>query len=129
MNLFINPISENITLFVIENGEVRHTSTIPKVKDYDAFPEEVNTLILRHNIDTIWCVVGPGAFTRMRIVTLTLNTFSMVKKITLKGCHFFEIINHPNPILIANNHEYIVLGKDGPILIEKTTLDTEKTYS
>lgn len=57
MILFINPISENIKVFIVENGEVRHTSTIPKGKDYDAFPETVNDSIHRHNIDTIWCVV------------------------------------------------------------------------
>lgn len=129
MILFINPISENITLFVIENGEVRQTSTIPKWKDYDRFPEEVNDTINRHNIDMIWCVTWPWAFTRMRIVTLTLNTVSLVRKIPLKGCHFFEIINHPNPILIANNREYIVLKEDNPILVEKSELKWEESYS
>jgi hypothetical protein len=62
----------------------------------------------------------------MRIVTLTLNTISLVKNIPLKGCHFFEIINHPNPLLIANNHEYIILGENGPELREKAVLISHK---
>ncbi|GAB0175280.1 MAG: hypothetical protein HHAS10_11590 [Candidatus Altimarinota bacterium] len=128
MILFVNPIGQEIRLFVIENGEVRHTSTIPKGNDYNMFPEEVTTIINRHNIDTIWCIVGPGSFTRMRIVTLTLNTISLVKKIPLKGVHFFEIINHPNPILIANEREYIILGEDGPFLIEKSQLKNKESY-
>ena len=59
MILFINPLSEDIHFFVIDIGEVvevRHTSTTPKGKDYDAFPEHIHDLINRHNIDTIWCV-------------------------------------------------------------------------
>lgn len=128
MVLFINPISENILLFVIDHGEVRQTSTIPKGKDYDAFPEEVDRMIHRHNIDTIWCIVWPWSFTRMRIVTLTLNTFALTENIKLKGCHFFEIINHQNPILIANNREYIVLEDDRPTLKEKEQLKVGKEY-
>ncbi|MBP9812308.1 hypothetical protein KBC86_02920 [Candidatus Gracilibacteria bacterium] len=130
MILFINPISENICLFIVENGEVRHTSTIPKGKDYDAFPEMVNDIIDRQYIDTIWCVIGPGAFTRMRIVTLTLNTIAMVKNIPLKGCHFFEIVNSENPILRANDREYIFLDEAGiPSLSPKELIDPSKIYT
>ncbi len=130
MILFINPISENICLMIVENGEVRHTSTIPKGKDYDAFPEMVNDSIHRHNIDTIWCVVWPWAFTRMRIVTLTLNTIAMVKNIPLKGCHFFEIVNSENPILRANDREYILLDEDWiPSLSPKESIDPSKIYT
>ncbi len=132
MILFINPISENIHFFVIHIGEVvevRHTSTTPKGKDYDAFPDHVNELINRHNIDTIWCVLWPWAFTRMRIVTLTLNTIALVKNIALKGCHFFEIIKDSNPILIANNREYIILEKNTPLLREKSALNPSLRYT
>jgi hypothetical protein len=130
MILFINPISEDINLFVVENGEVRQSSTIPKGKDYDAFPEMVNDIIHRHNIDTIWCVVWPWAFTRMRIVTLTLNTIAMVKNIPLKGCHFFEILNSNNPILRANDREYILLDEMWvPSLSPIESIDPSKTYT
>lgn len=128
MILFINPISENIRLHVVEGVELRHTSTIPKWKDYDEFPEMLNDLLNRHNIDNIWCVIWPGAFTRMRIVTLALNTFAMVKNIPLKGGHFFDIIDHPNPILYANDREYILLGDNGPFLCEKESLNQQIQY-
>lgn len=132
MILFINPLSEDIHFFVIDIGEVvelRHTSTTPKGKDYDDFPEHIHDLINRHNIDTIWCVTWPWAFTRMRIVTLTLNTIALVKNIALKGCHFFEIIEENHPILIANNREYIILEENTPVLKEKNTLDQSLTYT
>ena len=65
----------------------------------------------------------------MRIVTLTLNTLALVKKVPLKGCHFFEIVNENHPILIANNREYIILEENTPVLKEKNTLDYSITYT
>jgi hypothetical protein len=114
MVLFINPISDSIELLIIdvEHGEVRHTSTIPKWRDYDEFPDAIVDTIDRHDIDTIWCITGPWAFTRMRIVTLTLNTLKLARDITLKWCHFFDIIDTPSPILRANDREYIMKESD-----------------
>jgi hypothetical protein len=132
MVLFINPISETIRIFVLEIGEVvevRHTSTIPKWNDYDEFLETINDIFLRHNIDSIWCVIWPWTFTRMRIVTLTLNTFSLVKNIELKACHFFDIVQGANPILQANDREYILLTENCPELKGPWDIESDTIYT
>lgn len=112
MILFINPISENIRIFHVGDISLRLLSEIPKNHDYDAFPEE----IVRHveqnvevgEIHQIWCIYGPGSFTRMRIVTLALNTLSLSKNVVLKGCHFFELIDSQyTPLLEINACEYL----------------------
>ena len=36
-------------------------------------------LIDQYVIEEIWCILGPGAFTRMRIVTLTLSTLTLTR--------------------------------------------------
>lgn len=48
----------------------------------------------------------------MRIVSLTLSTLILSRGIRVKGCHFFELIDHATGILRANEHEYIVAQKD-----------------
>jgi hypothetical protein len=54
----------------------------------------------------------------------------MVKNIPLKGCHFFEIVNRENPILRANDREYIVLDEMWiPSLSPKESIDPSKIYT
>ena len=108
MILYINPIGENIILLVIENSQIIWNFTIEKGDDFSQFPEKVIDIMNAFTIDMIWCICWPWAFTRMRIVTLTLNTLTLTKKIPLKWCHFFDIIDSENPILKANGTEYIV---------------------
>lgn len=108
MNLLINPISENIRLTLVESGKVVEDITIPKWKDFDMFPETLVEMVDRHDIDTIWCICGPAAFTRIRIVTLAINSLALVRNISLKWCHFFDIIDSTHPILKANDREYII---------------------
>ena len=56
-------------------------------------------------------VNGPGSFTAMRIVTLTINTLSFVHHTPLYGIDYFrlsEISGSPFPMLIrANRGEYL----------------------
>jgi hypothetical protein len=119
MILFIDPISENIRLSIIDDGELRHTSTPPKWRDYDELPDTIVDMMDRHDIDTIWCITGPWAFTRMRIVTLMLNSLKLTRKFELKGCHFFDIIDTSSPILKANDREYIIRSERWTQLINK----------
>lgn len=82
--LFINPIPETIDLFLVKNGSLTLLSSLPKGDDFSTFPDEVVRCVEERSIDEVWCIIGPGAFTRMRIVTLTLNTLHLTKHITLK---------------------------------------------
>ena len=118
--LFINPISSDITISLLEDSICRETHIIPKWDDFSQFPEKVIELVDAHSIKEIWCICGPGAFTRMRIVTLTLTTLRLSRAIRLKWCHFFSIIKEWIPILRANDREYIIeTAKWITTLIEK----------
>jgi tRNA A37 threonylcarbamoyladenosine modification protein TsaB len=69
------------------------------------------------DLEWIGCVVGPGGFTAMRIVTLTLNTIAYVKNIPLFSWSYFDLADISwvrEPILIkANRWEYLLRSKQG----------------
>jgi hypothetical protein len=120
MILFINPISKNITLALLEDWIQKEVINIIKGDDFSTFPDKVVEIVDLYNITEIWCLCGPGAFTRMRIVTLTLNTLVISRRIYLKWCHFFDIITDGrSPILRANDTEYIIGRAHEYNLIEK----------
>lgn len=108
MYLFIDPIGPNIVLTGIEWTMEMWTREIEKWGDFDYFPDELVDIVDNENIKEIWCVCGPAAFTRIRIVTLAINTLHLVREIPIKWCHFFDIIDTGNPILKANEREYII---------------------
>ena len=121
--LFINPISLDISLAILDKWVFQKGFTIPKGDDFSSFPDMLVDIVTRENIWEIWCICGPWAFTRMRIVTLACNTLRLTRWISLKWCHFFNIIDSDYPILRANDREYIIRGEDGdPIFIEKDLL-------
>ncbi len=68
-------------------------------------------------------VNGPGSFTAMRIITLTVNTLSFVHHIPLYGIDYFtlsELSMSGYPILLrANRGEYLIQKKKNtsPIFI------------
>jgi tRNA A37 threonylcarbamoyladenosine modification protein TsaB len=129
MVLFIDPISENITLTILENDNPIEYFTIKKWDDFSTFPEKVVEVVDLYSLTEIWCICGPGAFTRMRIVTLSINTLALSRWIKLKWCHFFDLIEWGyTPILRANDREYItrIWGRD--TLIDKTSLLPGKYY-
>lgn len=108
MELFINPVSENIEIFVLDGTEIVTQVSLPKWDDFSQFPEVIVWLLDKYAIEEIWCIVWPGAFTRMRIVTLTLSSLRLSRKITLKSCHFFDTVERWVGVLKANDREYIV---------------------
>jgi len=75
----------------------------------------------QYPINEICCLVGPGGFTLMRIVTLTLNALHMGRGIIIKGASFFEMIDKENyiPILDANPREYIIYQDKEYRILEK----------
>jgi hypothetical protein len=45
----------------------------------------------------------------MRVVTLAINAISYTRDITMKSCHFFDLISPSNqPIIEANPREYLI---------------------
>lgn len=81
---------------------------IPHGDDFSSFPKTIINIIEEETIEEIWCICGPGSFTRMRIITLVLNTLHLSKNIVVKWCHFFDLIQKWIPILEINTTEYII---------------------
>jgi hypothetical protein len=82
------------------------------VKNIDTastFPKMLVTIVDEYKTSDIWCVTGPGPFTLMRVVTLAINTITYTRDITVKSCHFFDLISPSNqPIIEANPREYLI---------------------
>ena len=59
---------------------------------------------------------GPGSFTAMRIITLTINTLSFVHHIPLYSVDYFmlgELSGWMYPLLLRANRGEYLLKKDG----------------
>lgn len=104
--LFIHPLGEDIHIHII--GDNPEQYSLSKHGDIaEDFPLFLNNIVWHHTIDEIWCIHGPGPFTLMRIITLSVNTLAFVKNIPLKSCHFFDIIQW-DAILEINREEYLI---------------------
>lgn len=108
MIVFINPLLSDITLFLIADGFCRENRTIVKWDDFLNFPDILIELIDTRTIDEVWVIQWPWAFTRMRIISLTLSTLILSRWMQVKWCHFFELIQDGHPIIRANDGEYII---------------------
>jgi hypothetical protein len=50
----------------------------------------------------------------MRVITLAVNALTYTHNITLKSCHFFDLINNSNnAILELNPKEYLIRDSTG----------------
>lgn len=121
--LYINPLWESITFMVFSNADII-TNTLPKnMETSNTFPKLLVELVDIYNIREIWCITGPGPFTLMRIITLSINALTYTRNIKIKSCHFFDLIQNKNiPIIEANNGEYLIRQNDKTILIKKNEL-------
>ena len=80
-------------------------------------------IVDEYEIDEIWCVTGPGPFTLMRVVTLAINAISYTRLITVKSCHFFDLIMSGNRAIIeANPREYLIRSDSEVVSIAKALL-------
>ena len=123
MILFINPLLPAITLSLLSGDILVENHTIARWDDFSIFPDTLIQLIDTHKIDEIWTIVWPWAFTRMRIVSLTISTLILSRWIRVKWCHFFQLIDDGCPILRANEREYILSqGTPSSILVSKEDL-------
>lgn len=124
MHLFINPLLPDITLNILDGSKLVESLVIPRGEDFARFPETVIEISEKYKIDQIWNLDWPWAFTRMRIVTLTLSSLTLTKDVSIKGCHFFDLIPDTyRPILRANPSEYLTRDEDWcDVLIVKDEL-------
>lgn len=117
--LFINPIGKNITINVFDTEKRTVIEAICMEKtwnDFEVIPGVFVDLAKKYTPDEIWCITGPWTFTLMRIITLILNSIAYNSpEISLKSCHYFDLIDRENvhPILEANRHEFLVRESDG----------------
>lgn len=109
--LYINPLPKNIKFIVLnENKEILAELDTPKNNDeFSFFPELLTETVKKYGVTEIWCVVWPGPFTLMRIITLAINSIAYTWDIWLKSCNFFDLIKPWHiPIIEANAREHII---------------------
>lgn len=118
MFLFIDTISSpaHYILFDGEKHIAGEYSREIKGQESEMFLSSIEDFIQAHHLDLaslegIMVVNGPGSFTAMRIVTLTLNTLAFVHGTPLYALDFFTLMSLsglPYPMAIkANRGEYL----------------------
>lgn len=119
MYLFIDTISIPVTyiLFNSERDIVSQESLELKGRESEYFLISLLELITKNNLEYkdlegVIVVNGPGSFTAMRIITLTINTLSFVHHTPLYSMNYFtlgELSGWGYPILLrANRGEYLI---------------------
>lgn len=100
MNLFIQPIGKQIDVYIerTEGWDLSHFSFETLGNEFELFLDSLllgltDNQITWDDISKIGIVSGPGSFTAMRVITLTLNTLAFsFPQISLVPFHFFEIL-------------------------------------
>lgn len=119
MYLLINTLSPSATylLFNSERKVVSEEVLDIHGRESEYFLESLLLFLERNSLEYkdlegVVTVNGPGSFTAMRIITLTLNTLSLVHKVPLYSIDSFalgELSGWRHPILIrANRGEYLL---------------------
>ena len=81
------------------------------------------SIVDQYQISDIYCVTGPGPFTLMRVVTLAINALVYTRDITVKSCHFFDLISSGNtPLIEANPREYLIREAGEVLTVAKCDL-------
>lgn len=112
---YINPLEEEIICDVIDiaNGSLIARHTLPKIgKDFETIPEFFVKIKNKYFPSEIWCITGPGPFTLMRVITLSLNGIAFLQRIKLRWSHLFDLLSASDPqrvpIIQANAQEYMI---------------------
>ncbi|EKD30014.1 MAG: hypothetical protein ACD_78C00187G0001 [uncultured bacterium (gcode 4)] len=119
MHLFINTIPEVSTYILFDSERIirdRKTLTL-KWHESEQFLATLEGFLLENSLtfaelEGIVVVNGPGSFTAMRIVTLTVNTLAFVHKTPLYSLDFFSLavlawLDYPM-LMKANRGEYLL---------------------
>lgn len=113
--LYINPIGPDIQWGIIHNNAcIVYKTEIMQDVSVD-FPHLLHTIYQEYSFDEIWCIHGPWAFTRIRIISLTINAFWYIHHdIILREAHIFDIIPKEYiPILEINSRECLIQNNLG----------------
>ena len=109
--LYINPLWENIIfLSKINNIFESQNLIIPFLKFAENFPKILSKFVEEKNIREIWVINGPGTFTKMRVIILTINTIKMsFPEIIVKSVHFFDFFKDlpEKPLIEINAKEFL----------------------
>lgn len=115
--LYINPLGEEI-IFISFEKENNFTEkiSIPFLEFAENFPKILTEKFLKNSYEEIWLIAWPWPFTKMRIISLTINALKIsFSKLQLKYIHFFELfsLRKTKPILEANNKEFLSTDDNG----------------
>lgn len=119
MYLFIDTISLAATyiLFDTERHIISQKSLELRGRESEYFLISLQEFLMENSLEyknIKWVIVvnGPGSFTAMRIITLTINTLSFVHHIPLYSINYFQmgiLSGWTFPILLrANRGEYLI---------------------
>ena len=125
--LYINPLWENIIfLSKINNIFESQNLTIPFLEFAENFPKILSNFVEEKNIREIWVINGPGTFTKMRVIILTINTIKIsFPEIIVKSVHFFDFFKDlpEKPLIEINTKEFLTNDdQNGEIFYDKNSL-------
>lgn len=119
MYLFIDTISLPATYILFDSGKdiVSQESIELRGRESEHFLVSLSEFLTKNslefqNLEGVVVVNGPGSFTAMRIITLTVNTLSLVHHTPLYSIDYFtlgELSGWSYPMLLrANRGEYLL---------------------
>ena len=107
--VYINPIWNEIYFQIFIWMETFQKSLQKNLESASSFPKMLVEIVDTYSINEIWCITWPGAFTLMRVITLSINALTYTRYISIKSCHFFDLIPlSRNAILELNPKEYLI---------------------
>ena len=90
------------------------------------FPKILSKFVEEKNIREIWVINGPGTFTKMRVIILTINTIKIsFPETILKSVHFFDFFKDlpEKPLIEINAKEFLTNNdQNGEIFYDKNSL-------
>ena len=94
----------------IDNVQRDEYISFPFFHFAEEFPKFLTNLFSEYNFHEIWLINGPGTFTAMRIISLTINSLKFSNpNLIIKSRHLFDIIDKKyTPIISANNNEVLI---------------------
>lgn len=96
------------------------------MKFAENFPKILSKFVEEKNIREIWVINGPGTFTKMRVIILTINTIKIsFPEIIVKSVHFFDFFKDlpEKPLIEINAKEFLTNDdQNGEIFYDKNSL-------
>ncbi len=125
--LYINALPDDfVFISFLWDTVITENISLPFLEFAENFPKILSKKFLENSYEEIWFFSWPGPFTKMRIISLTINTIKFsYPNIIIRSCHFFEYFkNSPKtPLLEANAKEFLYLWQNNEeVFCEKNNL-------